>query len=92
MTALRAAEVKAAASLPLTNRELEIALLAGRGLRTVDIARLLYVSSRTVDTHLSHIYAKTGARNRVQLLNWLTDNAAALAEQVAPADDSAPVV
>jgi DNA-binding CsgD family transcriptional regulator len=65
--------VKVEAGLPLTNRELEVALLAARGMRSADIARLLFVSPRTVHTHLRHAYAKTGTGNRVQLLNWLAD-------------------
>lgn len=77
--------VQVAPGLPLTNRELEVALLAARGMRTVDIARLLYVSTRTVDAHLRSIYAKAGVGNRVQLLHWLTEQAPA-----GDADDSAP--
>jgi DNA-binding CsgD family transcriptional regulator len=63
--------VKVEPGLPLTHRELEVALLAGRGLPAAEIGRLLYVSPRTVHTHLRHAYAKTGTGNRVQLLNWL---------------------
>lgn len=59
----------------LTSRELEVALLAAQGMKSADIAALLFVSVRTVHTHLRNAYAKTGAGNRVQLLNWLTDHA-----------------
>lgn len=64
--------VRVAPGVPLTHRELEVALLVAQGMRTADVAGLLYVSPRTVDAHLRHAYTKTGARNRVQLLNWLT--------------------
>lgn len=63
--------VNVAAGLPLTNRELEIALLAARGMRSVDIARLLFISTRTIDAHLRNVYVKAGVANRVQLVNWL---------------------
>jgi DNA-binding CsgD family transcriptional regulator len=69
--------VKVEAGLPLTSRELEIALLAARGMRSADIARLLFISSRTIDAHLRSIYAKAGVANRVQLVNWLTVHAPA---------------
>ena len=62
---------------PLTSRELEVALLAAQGMKSADIAVLLFVSVRTVHTHLRHAYAKTGTGNRVQLLNWLTEHAPA---------------
>jgi DNA-binding CsgD family transcriptional regulator len=69
--------VQVAPGRPLTHRELEVALLAARGMRTADIARLLFVSPRTIDAHLSHVYAKTGTGNRVRLVNWLLEQAPA---------------
>ena len=63
---------KAEGGLPLTRRELEIALLAARGMRSTDIAGLLSVSTRTVDAHLRSIYVKARVSNRVELVNWLT--------------------
>lgn len=56
---------------PLTARELEIATLAADALTSGQIAARLFISKRTVDTHLLNIYAKTGARSRVQLVLWL---------------------
>lgn len=56
---------------PLTRRELEVARLAAEGLTSQQIARRLFLSRRTVDCHLLHAYAKTGAGNRVMLANWL---------------------
>jgi hypothetical protein len=32
------------------------------------------ISKRTVDNHVSNIFTKTGAKNRVALLNWAMDN------------------
>jgi DNA-binding CsgD family transcriptional regulator len=69
--------VKVEGGLPLTNRELEIALLAARGMRSVPIARLLFISTRTIDSHLRNVYVKAGVANRVQLVNWLLVHAPA---------------
>jgi DNA-binding NarL/FixJ family response regulator len=51
----------------LTGREREIALLVGRGLTNGEIAAKLYVTVKTVEYHLSHVYAKLGIDNRRQL-------------------------
>jgi DNA-binding NarL/FixJ family response regulator len=49
----------------LTARELEVLNLLAEGLRNVDIAERLVVSSKTVDHHVSAILSKLGAPNRV---------------------------
>lgn len=51
----------------LTQRERQIALLAGRGERTRDIAAELYLSPRTVDAHLARIYRKLNVSSRIAL-------------------------
>jgi DNA-binding CsgD family transcriptional regulator len=56
----------------LTSRELEIALLAAKGMQSKEIARMLYISKRTVHAHLRKVYVKAGVKNRTQLLNWLS--------------------
>jgi DNA-binding CsgD family transcriptional regulator len=56
----------------LTKREREVAALAGEGLTSSQIAGRLFISSRTVNTHIASIYAKLGISSRVQLLTWLT--------------------
>ncbi len=52
---------------PLTSREREVALLAADGLATKEIATRLYLSKRTVDTHLDRIYRKLGISSRDEL-------------------------
>jgi predicted ATPase/DNA-binding CsgD family transcriptional regulator len=55
----------------LTFREAEIADLAARGMSNRLIAEHLFISKRTVDAHLDHIYAKLGISSRIELLNAL---------------------
>ena len=58
----------------LSERELEIIELVATGLTNQEIAAKLTISKRTVDNHVSNIFTKTGAKNRVALLNWAMDN------------------
>ncbi|MFN9545664.1 MAG: response regulator transcription factor [Cyanobacteriota bacterium] len=58
----------------LSERELEIIELVATGLTNSEIAGQLMISKRTVDNHVSNIFAKTGAKNRIALINWAMDN------------------
>ncbi|OBJ49430.1 LuxR C-terminal-related transcriptional regulator, partial [Mycobacterium sp. 1423905.2] len=51
----------------LTRTELEIVRLVSEGLGNKDVAARMFVSPRTVQAHLTHIYAKLGLTSRVQL-------------------------
>jgi DNA-binding CsgD family transcriptional regulator len=51
----------------LTPAELNVVRLVGEGLANKDIAERLFVSPRTVQAHLSHVYSKLGVTSRVQL-------------------------
>ena len=50
----------------LTSRELEVLELVARGLSNRQIGQELFLSEATVKTHLAHLYAKLGVRDRVQ--------------------------
>jgi predicted ATPase/class 3 adenylate cyclase/DNA-binding CsgD family transcriptional regulator len=51
----------------LTPTERDVVRLLSEGLANNDIATRLFVSPRTVQTHLTHVYTKLGLTSRVQL-------------------------
>lgn len=61
----------APAAIPLTPRERQVAALAADGHTDSGIAGRLYISTRTVQTHLAHIYAKLGINSRTDLASRL---------------------
>jgi DNA-binding CsgD family transcriptional regulator len=52
----------------LTHAEREVVRLAAEGLTNNDMAARLFVSPRTVQSHLTHIYTKLSLSSRVQLI------------------------
>jgi len=52
----------------LTPTERDVIRLVSEGLGNKDIATRLFVSPRTVQTHLTHVYTKLGLTSRVQLV------------------------
>jgi non-specific serine/threonine protein kinase len=61
---------------PLTPREKEIAALVAEGLGNREIAERLFLSKRTVDSHMEHIFTKLGFSSRTQVATWVLENAA----------------
>lgn len=51
----------------LTQTERAVSLLVAEGLTNGAVARRLYISPHTVNTHLRHVFAKLGVSNRVAL-------------------------
>ena len=51
----------------LTAAELRVARMAAEGNPNSEIAQALFITTRTVKAHLTHIYEKLGVNNRVQL-------------------------
>ncbi|MEU6059800.1 LuxR family transcriptional regulator [Streptomyces sp. NPDC047097] len=64
---LRSAELRSA----LSEREREVADLAAAGLRSRQIAERLFLSHRTVDSHLGSVYRKLGVSSRTALARAL---------------------
>jgi DNA-binding NarL/FixJ family response regulator len=71
----------AAPELPdeLTPREAEVLALIAEGLTNTEIAERLVVSAATVKSHVNHIFAKIGARDRAQAVVYAYANGIAAA-------------
>jgi DNA-binding CsgD family transcriptional regulator len=52
----------------LTRREREVVALAAHGRTAAEIADLLHIGERTVETHLAHAYPKLGVRSKLELV------------------------
>ncbi len=57
----------------LTAREREVLALVATGVTNAEIAQRLSISVHTVTRHLTHIYTKTGAVNRVQAIRFANE-------------------
>lgn len=52
----------------LTSREREVARMAAQGCSAPQIGRLLFISERTVETHLANAYIKLGLESKLELV------------------------
>ncbi|MEU6389035.1 response regulator transcription factor [Streptomyces sp. NPDC046939] len=73
VTAVRAPSVPADETL--SAREREVLLLVSKGTSNKEIARELFISEATVKTHLTHIYAKLGVKDRAAAVAVAYDRA-----------------
>jgi DNA-binding CsgD family transcriptional regulator/tetratricopeptide (TPR) repeat protein len=61
----------------LSLREKEVAQLVAQGLSNAEVAERLFISSRTVGTHLEHIYRRLGLRSRSELRRYVVEGSPA---------------
>ena len=64
-----------AAQHQLSRREVDVLRLASRGLTTKEIAERLFISAKTTDHHIQHIYNKIGVSTRAAAALWAMQNA-----------------
>lgn len=57
-------------ALGVTAREAEVLGLVVQGMTNAQVAQRLFLSTRTVDTHVANLLAKTGAGTRAELRRW----------------------
>jgi len=64
------------ATLPggLSTRETDVLRLVAGGMTNAEVARTLFLSTRTVDWHLSSIYTKLGFHSRTQATRFAVDH------------------
>ena len=69
---------------PLSRREENIAGLVADGLTNREIAERLFISERTVDSHLEHVREKLAVNSRAQVAAWFVAQSQARAAVVTP--------
>jgi DNA-binding NarL/FixJ family response regulator len=69
----------------LSERELGVVQLVARGLSNTEIAARLYLSEATIKSHVAHILAKLGLRDRVQVAVFAYENGIVRAGRSSPA-------
>jgi DNA-binding NarL/FixJ family response regulator len=72
-----AAPVSSDSLAGLSDREREIAQLVGQGRTNPEIASTTFLSRKTVERHVSNVFAKLGVRNRAELAALISDRASA---------------
>jgi DNA-binding NarL/FixJ family response regulator len=58
----------------LSRRELEVLRLAARGLTTREIADQLFISPKTADHHVQHVYTKINVSTRAAAALWAMEH------------------
>jgi DNA-binding CsgD family transcriptional regulator len=55
----------------LSAREIQVLRLVLEGKTYAEVSDLLYISKKTVDSHIQNIYGKVGVRNKLELIQKL---------------------
>ena len=73
-TSLPEPRVEPEEPVPLSPRELEVAQLVAEGLTNPEIGKRLFISPRTVTTHLVKIYDRLGVHSRSGLTRYILEH------------------
>lgn len=66
----------------LTPRQHEILGYVAKGMANKEIGKLLFISKRTVESHITSMFQITGLNNRTELTNWAITNKIVEIEEV----------
>jgi len=58
----------------ITNREVDVLKLIAKGHTNAEIADMLFLSIRTVETHRAHLQRKSGCSSRAELVTYAREN------------------
>ncbi|MGK7922730.1 MAG: response regulator transcription factor [Trichodesmium sp.] len=67
-------KIKVRRNVELTPTELKVVQLVARGKANRDIAEIMEVSQRTIESHVSNMLGKTGLHNRTELARWAIES------------------
>jgi DNA-binding NarL/FixJ family response regulator len=65
----------------LTPQELQVALVVARGATNKEAATALFLSPKTIESHLSSAYRKLGVRSRTELAHLIATDVSPAADQ-----------
>ncbi|MDJ0553342.1 MAG: response regulator transcription factor [Microcoleaceae cyanobacterium MO_207.B10] len=67
-------KIKVRRNVELTPTELKVVQLVAKGMANRDIAQIMEVSQRTIESHVSNMLGKTGLHNRTELARWAIES------------------
>ena len=70
-TGLRASGRKRPSPLHLTAQEMQVALMVAEGATNKESAARMFLSPRTIESHLRRVFSKLGLRSRTELVRWV---------------------
>ncbi len=70
----RGPTIKVRRNVELTPTELKVVQLVAKGMANRDIAEIMEVSQRTIESHVSNMLGKTGLHNRTELARWAIES------------------
>jgi DNA-binding CsgD family transcriptional regulator len=73
-SALLTASQRRGDNIGLTARETQVLRLIADGATTREISEQLFISAKTADNHIQHIYTKLGVTNRAAATRWALDH------------------